>query len=75
MPNCMVAPSGINVSDKSCNLFHNIRVAIFGHRHFRDGIVDRDNVIQAADVDERIAECARHLLIDFRNDDLGRFCR
>ena len=30
---------------------------------------------QAADMDERITQGARHLLVDFGNDDLGRFSR
>jgi hypothetical protein len=42
--------------------------------HFRDRIIYRHDVVQAADVDERIAQGARHLLVDFGNDDLLPFC-
>ena len=66
---------GDQVGDMARDLGRQLALALARHLGLCQGIVDRDDVVDAADVDKSVAEGARHLLVDLGDDDAGRLGR
>ena len=63
------------VSTIAGNLFGGFVAALAAHGHFGERVIYRDNVVDTAEMDERVAQAARHLLVNLSDDHRGRLCR
>ena len=65
---------GDQLGDMGRDFFDHCLVNIVPHRHFKEGSVNRHDVMHLVDVHGSVAQCARHLFVDLGNHHPGDLC-